>query len=33
MEAVFANIQNALISRILGAFLPGLLHRISINFF
>ena len=31
MEAIFTNIQNALISRILGVFLPCLLHRISMN--
>ena len=30
MEAIFANIQNALIFRILGVFESGFLHRITI---
>ena len=30
MEAIFANIQNALIFRILGVFKSGFLHRITI---
>ena len=30
MEAIFANIQNALICGILGVFESGFLHRITI---
>ena len=30
MEAIFDNMKNGLISRILGVFFSGFLHRISV---